>query len=109
MRGTLRRLRNCRGIFVDRAVEQGLVFGAFNDEARHLGLDLVRILPKPWGGAKDEYHRLLAQHRYSHNAPIEMPRFPDRVGPCPQDISAIKTVRAGRRRPQETRGKVPKL
>ena len=117
MRGTLRRLRNFRsifshylvhdGIFVDRSVEPGIVYNAFNDEAKLLGLGLVRIVPKPWDKAKKEYHRLLMRHRYSHNASISIPQSQERdLRPC--ELSSVKTVCVGRRRPCDTRGKVPK-
>ena len=119
MRGTLRRLRNFRGIFshylvhdgifVDHAVDGNIVREAFNDEAALLRLARVRIVPKPWGAAKDEYHRLLARYNYSHEVNIAVPVTRDGCTARSVGLSAMKSVSTGRRRPREMRGKVPKL
>ena len=119
MRGTLRRLRNfgslfshCLvhdGIFLDKAVDEGRVQYAFNNEAALLRLHRVRIVRKPLDDAKEEYHRLLARHAYSHEARIPIP--PARLSgkAVREDAPATQTVCTGRRRPHDTRGKVPKL
>ena len=117
MRGTLRRLRNSRGvfshylvhdgIFIDRAVDPGIIHDAFDNEARSLGLGLVRIVTKPWDKAKNEYHRLLRHYRYSHDMSIPIPQ-PHRRDLGTGELSSVKTVCVGKRRPCDTRGKVPK-
>ena len=117
MRGMLRRLRNPRGmfshylvhdgIFIDRTVDPGIIQDAFDNEARSLGLGCVRMVAKRWDRAKTEYHRLLKHHGYSHNSNIPIPKQSSRIT-VTEELSAMKTVRLGRRRPCDTRGKVPK-
>ena len=80
MRGTLRGLRDVRGVlshylvhdgvYIENTIDEGVVQEAFNREAATLQLDRVRIARKPWDDAKTEHHRFFSSHGYSYESYI---------------------------------------